>query len=212
MARASLTFKFCLLVVYLVAYLIFYSWPNFYPIFTPRFLPLLGIDRAVPFVPWTFAVYLSDYVLIAVVILLLPELDRFLRFARMVFGVLILSGFVFLFFPTIYPRPEYPADPGMLIKFFMNIVCSLDQATNCFPSHHVAATSVAAWNMRHKGPRVTALFFFWALLIFASTLTTKQHYFVDILGGVIVASVVIYLEPKLFSLWQNRHSKPAASL
>jgi len=212
MARASLSFKFRLLLLYIAAYLIFYSWPNFYPILPPKLLPLLSIDQAIPFLPWSFAVYLSDYLLALTVILMLTEKARFIQYAQMTFGVLIVCGIVFFIYPTVYPRPEYPTDPGPLVRFFMNVVCSLDQPTNCFPSHHVAVTSVATWNIRYRGPKVTALFILWSCLIFFSTLTTKQHYFVDILGGVVVALVVIYLNPKLFPAQRGAAATPSASL
>jgi membrane-associated phospholipid phosphatase len=212
MAPASPSYKFFMLVAYIVAYVVFYTWPNSFPLFTPKLLPLSPIDEAIPFVPWTFAIYLSDYVLALFVICSIREKDRFLSFSRMAFGVLIVCGIVFMLFPTAYPRPEYPSDVGPLIRFFMNVVSSLDQPTNCFPSHHVAAAMVATWNIRYRGSKVTMAVMFWSLLIFVSTLTTKQHYFVDILGGVIVAALVIYLDPKVIRVLQRIQTAPRASL
>ncbi|MEZ4751819.1 MAG: phosphatase PAP2 family protein [Bdellovibrionota bacterium] len=45
-----------------------------------------------------------------------------------------------------------------------------------------------AWHLASR------FYWIWALAIFASTLTTKQHYFYDILGGLVVAACVGALE------------------
>jgi membrane-associated phospholipid phosphatase len=42
------------------------------------------------------------------------------------------------------------------------------------------------------------LFWLWTLTIYVSTLTTKQHYFLDILGGLAVMLIIASLEWALF--------------
>lgn len=197
MARCTIGYKIFLFAVYAVAYSILYLLPNLRPPIAPSMLPLSALDHWVPFLPWTFAIYVSDYIMILSVILLITQVDEFNSFARQVFGVLLFCGVIFLFFPTTYPRPVYPEVANPLVSFAMNLVGTFDTPNNCFPSHHVAVTSIGAWCVRNR-PRLLKLYSFWAVAIFLSTLTTKQHYAVDILGGLGVAAVVVILEHRLF--------------
>lgn len=209
----SVSWKFKLLMLgwFSLAYLFFYIYPNFHPSFQPYYLPLWKVDHVVPFLPWTFIVYLSDYVLIACVIALINDMPRFRSFARVCFLTLIMCGTFFLFFPTRYPRPHYPEIDNALISALMALVKHLDTPNNCFPSMHVAITGTATWCLRFKGPKLFSIYALWAIAIFVSTMTTKQHYFVDILGGVaIVASVALiewFFFTKDFLKLQQRLSK-----
>lgn len=202
--RSTWKYKVLLVLGFAAAYMILYVLPNFHPLFPPRHLPLLAIDRAVPFLPWTFIIYLSDYLLALTVILWIDSHDRFHSLARVAFTVLVLSGICFIFFPTTYPRPVYPTDEPWLVQFFMNLVGGADTPNNCFPSMHVALTGACTYGIRNCTNKVRFTYFVWSLLIFGSTLTTKQHYFVDILGGIVVAAVAILLEEKCY----NRLTRP----
>jgi membrane-associated phospholipid phosphatase len=195
--QASFLYKLKSFCIFAVVYFVFYVYPNFFGEHAVE-LPLWAIDRAVPFLPWTFIFYTSDYLLIFIAILMISELSRFQAYARMCFWVLIISGLFFFFYPTTYPRPSYPTDENWLVSLVMGLVGAADTPRNCFPSMHVALTAVATLGVRYKGPRVFSLFCLWSLAIFVSTLTTKQHYFADILGGVGVVALSAFLDRLLF--------------
>lgn len=194
MTKASWRYKFTLLCLYMVAYGVFYLWPNFSPIFAPTQLPLLDIDRAMPFVPWTFLIYLSDYLLFTVAFVLLVEIEEWNAFVRVAFATLAVCGCFFLFYPTTYPRPNYPAVTNPIVAFAMNLIATADTPNNCFPSMHVAMTSVVAWSFRKRSRPLFAFLLLWSVAIFYSTLTTKQHYFMDIIGGLSVVAVLAVLD------------------
>jgi membrane-associated phospholipid phosphatase len=181
-------------VAFGVAYNLLYILPNFHPIFHPMRLPLLGIDYAVPFIPWTVMIYLSEYVMVPLVVILHRDLESFQSQVRITFGVLILCGLFFMFWPTTYPRPVYPTQGSPFILFWLNVVAGADTPNNCFPSMHVAMSAAATWSLRRRDWRLYLFFGLWAFAIFVSTLTTKQHYAVDILGGLGVLSTVAILE------------------
>lgn len=191
-------YKLLLLGLFSTFYYFFYIIPNMNPLTQPRQLSLLLIDRAVPFLTWTFWVYLSEYILVVVTMALLKDWDEFNSWARMNFGALFICGVFFLIYPTTYPRPIYPEENNVFVAFAMNLVANADTANNCFPSLHVAITASTAWFFRSSGRKRFLLFAFWGLAILSSTLTTKQHYFVDIIGGLGVTVIVAYLEPMLF--------------
>ncbi|GAK55644.1 hypothetical protein U27_02478 [Candidatus Vecturithrix granuli] len=192
------SYKLRLVGLYVLAFGVFYLYPNLFPLFEPVYLPLLAIDVNIPLVPWTFLIYVSDYVLILLVVILLKEREQFVSFARMAFGVLVGCGLFFLFFPTVYPLPPYPDVDNLMVAAVMKFIQIVDQPRNCFPSMHVALTSVSSWAMRSFGRKVHLIFWIWTFMIYVSTLTTKQHYALDIVGGMGVMLIMILLEKRLF--------------
>jgi membrane-associated phospholipid phosphatase len=191
-------YKIFLLGVFAAFYSVFYIYPNFYPLTPPRHLPVMPIDKTAPLLTWTFWVYLSEYILVAVVIAVLDDWADFNSWARMNFGALFICGAFFLLYPTAYPRPVYPDEQNTFVALAMNLVASFDTANNCFPSLHVAITTITVWFFRSQGRWLFVTFSIWGLAIIVSTMTTKQHYFIDIVGGLGVTSLVVYLEPILF--------------
>ncbi len=194
MHRPSWKSKLTLLFLYAIAYGVFYIWPNFRPPFPPTQLPLLDIDRSMPLIPWTFVVYLSDYLLFTAAFFILEEREEWYAFVRMAFATLIVCGIFFIFFPTTYPRPPYPPVDNPIVLFCMNLIGAADTPNNCFPSMHVAMTSVVAWNVRRKSRGCFVFFLVWTAAIILSTLTTKQHYFMDIVGGLSVVAILALLD------------------
>ena len=186
--------KFKLFGLFSVCYGIFYIVPNFYAQWQPLQLPLTDFDKTVPFLPWTFLVYTSDYVLIALAVLLVSNKEHFASFSRMMFSALILSGLFFWIFPTTYPRPIYPSVENSWIQAAMDLVYVADTPNNCFPSMHVALTTIAAWNLRRRSRPEVFFFSVWTLAVIVSTLTTKQHYLADVVGGLGLVLVVILCE------------------
>ncbi len=179
--------KLSLLAVYALAYQIFYTIPNLYPLYAPKMISLMGVDLVTPFVPWTFVIYISHYVLALSAILLINSEENFWSYVRMMFLTLLISGSFFWFFPTVYPRPDYPDVDNWLVSFTMNLVRSADTPNNCFPSMHVATAVVTTLIMRQVRPRFFWIYLSWTIAVLISTLTTKQHYFIDIIGGCGVA-------------------------
>src|SRR3989338_733761 len=186
-------YKLGVFVAYMVAYTFFYIFPNFLPLHPPRLLPLYPIDLAIPLIPWTFLIYTSDYVLIFLAVYFQPSITEFRLFTRQALLVLVICGGFFWLLPTTYPRPDYPETSNWLLSFVMNSVRTADTPNNCFPSMHVALTGISAWSIRAIRPRYFPFFVFWALAVFVSTMTTKQHYILDIIGGIAVLVIVLAL-------------------
>lgn len=164
-----------------------YSGLGHCPWTRPHYLPFTALDRAIPLLPWTLLIYVSDYLFILLVLLSLKKAEDFsTAFYRMIVGI-ALSFVIFLFFPTVYPRPLLPVEPFWSEIFLY--LHFLDQPTNCFPSLHVSITLIAAASMQPSSRVLHSLGWIWALAICLSTLTTKQHYAWDVLGGVAMAWV-----------------------
>lgn len=100
----------------------------------------------------------------------------------------IFSGMVFFACPTRIPRDLAVVNSGGVANIW-SLLYAMDGDTNCLPSLHVSLALLSIWAVA-KNPRVSRFAVgAWALLIIFSTLTTKQHLLIDVLGGALVAII-----------------------
>ena len=157
----------------------------------PRSATLLALplDRQIPFVVWTVWLYLPFYA--GIFAMAITGLRRRSLFHRAVKGFLITMLIGAL--GHLADRRRIPAArrcrcrPRALSEAFLAWVQAVDPPGNVFPSLHVAHTSALAVILRRDRPRLGALAMVMALLLALSTLTTKQHFVVDVLSGWLIA-------------------------
>ena len=155
-------------------------------------VPEVALDRAFPVQPAWSLVYVSLFLaaLLPVFVVHQPELVR-----RTVLAFLfawLFSYACFLAYPTLGPRPDKLAGEGFPVWLLKQIYAA-DVRYNCLPSLHVAQCFLAAFaaNRVHRG--VGAIAGVWASLVAISTLFTKQHYVLDVAGGMALASIAYLL-------------------
>lgn len=163
---------------------------NHHPPREPVLLPLTAVDVATPFLVWTTWAYavllLSD--------LALPMCIRDTRVfndaVRAFLVVLAVNLTVWAAFPTTYPRPPPPQGDSLSEQLY-RLLMAADRPTNCFPSSHIAIPALSLWALGREHPRQAP----WMWAVFAlfslSILTTKQHYLVDLFGGLGAAALGI---------------------
>jgi membrane-associated phospholipid phosphatase len=93
---------------------------------------------------------------------------------------------VFLFYPTIAPRPDTVAGNGFA-AWGLRARYDADPPYNCFPSIHVAHSFVSALACHRVHRRLGVVTLVCAAVVVLATLLTKQHYVADALGGVALA-------------------------
>lgn len=159
-------------------------------IFPIRTVPLTWLDRVIPFQPHWIWAYLSLYLLNPIGPLFTRSRHDLFRYAR---GILFLfaCGFVcFLFFPVAGPRP-LSTDSYWLYQWLIGI----DRPYNSFPSLHagcaVYAVLFIAYSSLDTSRRalrtcLMTLSWIWVALILYSTIATRQHFFVDLPGGILL--------------------------
>jgi membrane-associated phospholipid phosphatase len=153
----------------------------------PHLLPLTTIDRAVPFLPWTGWIYATVFPFPLLAAALVRD-DRGVRAMLAAFiGVTTVLFAVFLAYPTVYPRPALAG--GGVLALPLELIFRIDLPRNCLPSGHVTAAFLTAFSVRRLRPRLGAALVFWAAVISVSTLTTKQHYFWDVISGVLLSAL-----------------------
>ncbi len=153
-------------------------------------------DRKIPFMPeWSiiylgcFAFWTANYIMIA-----RQEKENWFRFATADYLSRIVCAFFFIVLPTTNVRPEVVGDG--LFQTLMRFVYQMDDASNLFPSIHCLVSWFCFIGIRGRKEIPLWYRFFscvMAVLVFASTLFTKQHFIIDVFAGVILAEVCYYI-------------------
>ncbi|HJV32722.1 MAG TPA: phosphatase PAP2 family protein, partial [Patescibacteria group bacterium] len=138
-----------------------------------------------PFASAFVAPYLSAYLLPFAAFAALRERRKFRRFAAVVAGTIAFSAAVFVLWPLTIARPDLGF--GSFSDHLLAALYAADRPTNLFPSLHVSLSFLFALAVGDARPRLRPWALAWAALIAVSTLLTRQHYLVDVVGGVIVA-------------------------
>jgi membrane-associated phospholipid phosphatase len=127
------------------------------------------------------------------VVVVRPE-KLFKRTLQAYVMMMVIAYAGFLLYPTIAPRPANVNAEGFF-AWCLRLTYSLDTRYNCFPSLHVANSFVSALACYRVHKKVGIAAMLWSALIAVSTLFTKQHYVVDVIGGTMMAllAYVVFL-------------------
>lgn len=170
-----------------IAHFLFYSLyflTNHYQLFEPKTLPLYNFEEMMPFVGWTSLIYLTTFIEIPLAMFLYPK-KGYGWIVIAVTGLFMTCIIFFILFPTTFPRPSGNSNITIFDMFR-----KVEMPTNCFPSLHCATSAFIAltfWWQKQSNWRF--VFIPWGMAIALSTLTTKQHYAIDIMGGWILALI-----------------------
>jgi len=154
------------------------------------------LDNKVPFVKEWVVIYLVCYIFWAANYILAAREgeEEWFRFAFADYLSRLICGIFFIFLPTTNIRPEIPGDD--IFSRMMRMVYSLDAPTNLFPSIHCLVSWFCFIGIR-KSKKIPfwykAFSCIFAIMVFLSTQFTKQHYLIDIFGGVLIAEFCYYI-------------------
>ena len=154
-------------------------------------------DRMVPFQPWWVLIYVLSFLFWVVNYSLVSKRspkEFWFKFASADMLARVVCGVIFVVIPTTNVRPEL-ADGGFW-NMAMGLIYSLDEPFNLFPSIHCLASWMCYIGIRRNKDVSTGykvFSFVFALLICASTQFTKQHYIVDVVGGLILAELCFFV-------------------
>ena len=167
-----------------------------------------SFDRAIPFVPWTWWLYFPGYLCsLLLVVFAMRRLDVYYRTLLTLLVAQCLITIIYLIVPSTFPRPVDWGGTGFTadaIRWFWTI----DPPNNTFPSSHVTVSVIAALAMlRERNPLFSASALF-ALVVIVTVHTTKQHYWVDAVGGIAVALACYRV---MFGDWPQVHAAAADS-
>jgi len=174
------------------------------------FIPKIpAIDDRIPIVPVFITIYIFSYVfwIFGPIIASLTEKRNFINYIIGLSAAYIVGFLIFLFAPTYMDRAAeglmvYADKPGIFNQLLASIYGADggNLAFNLFPSYHCLISLYCYLGIRRrtevsKGIRIYSLIM--TLLICMSTVLTKQHYFIDIIGGLSIAIICYIIVEKL---------------
>ena len=180
-----------------------------YIFFSVTIMPSSFIDKWISFNDKGIWLYQSLYFLTSFVALQFIEKEKLLQYSMGVILICIISYCFFLFVPTECPRPS----ANGTCTFYQRFV-TIESPLNAFPSLHVALAMYAALSATYY-TEINKIWrfivWFWALAIVYSTLITKQHVMIDVLGGGVLAIIIYKIGKKegmhdRFYFWFNKIS------
>lgn len=157
------------------------------------------LDRLLPFWPPSAAVYLGCYLfwVLNYILIARQEKKEVCRFFSADFISRVVCLACFLWFPTTNCRPAVEAD-GFWNRVMLFIYAA-DAPDNLFPSIHCLVSWFCYIGIRGK-KEIPVWYqgasFFMAALVCISTLLTKQHVIIDVIGGVLLAELCFLLGKK----------------
>lgn len=154
------------------------------------------LDRLIPVVPSSTIIYLGCYIFWVANYVLIAQIgkEHFYQFQVADLLSRVVCFLIYIIMPTTNVRP-YVENIGIFEKI-LNWVWSVDPAANLFPSIHCLVSWFCYIGIRGKEQiplwyqRFSLIF---AILVCISTQLTKQHYLIDIVGGILLAELTYYI-------------------
>ena len=150
-------------------------------------VPQVALDRMLPLWPGWSLVYGSLFLAALLPVFVIHQRELVDRTIRSFLFVWLAAYAVFLFYPTVASHTGRHEGEGFSAAA-LRLIYDSDTRWNCFPSLHVAQCFLAAFACHRVHRGVGRVASAWASLVALSTLFTKQHYVLDVVGGVALAS------------------------
>jgi membrane-associated phospholipid phosphatase len=154
------------------------------------------LDDTVPFQPAWVWVYLIPYLIAPVAIgAMLPS--NFTWYVQRGLVVVAISLIIFAAAPTqVAPRPPSNFGDGVTGMMYKHMVEVDEPPANAAPSLHVSLTFLLALALCRDAPRWAWLTITCVVLVWLATLFTRQHHIIDVVTGILLASLVVAFWPK----------------
>lgn len=172
------------------ATLILYQLTNRVHLFPPRLLPFTRVDSFMPFWPWTVWIYFTEYAFFVYAYFFMKDLRLVTRYYYAYMTILLVSETVFVFFPVTFPRADFPAVGDSIHVAAMNFLRTyMDAPANCLPSLHVSSCFISSLCFWQESKPKAVFLCLWSSFVAIATMTTKQHYFVDVWTALLLTAV-----------------------
>lgn len=165
----------------------------------------IWIDERIPFVPFFVLFYILAYLQWGWNYLFHSRQSREFCYHLVTSDLIakVICMAFFLAMPTCMARPEVVGD-GIWEQLTRIIYSADTPALNLFPSIHCLGSWIAfraALQMKNMPRWYAPAQLVLSILVFASTVMIKQHFFVDIFAGIAVVEIGWFLS-KRFRLWR----------
>ena len=181
---------------------ILYAPSNHFHLFEPKILSFSPLDLAIPFIPITAWVYFTEYLFVVVAYLGCKNLINLNKYFYSFLVLQTVSVIIFYLWPTTYPRELFPlisSEMDSITYWAFSSLRVADTPANCCPSLHVSSVYLSSLIFLDDQPKKFPWFFLWATAVAISTLTTKQHYLIDVVTGFGMAALCYLIFHRRFS-------------
>ena len=153
-----------------------------------------AIDAKIPFSIYAIIPYSTWFFLLIIVPYLLYKKDRnsLAKYIVSYLVMVVIADIIFISYPTTVARPEVTGTN--IIELITRLVFWVDTPIlNCFPSMHCAISM--SWLLyiitsKETNKKEKIIIPILCVAIMISTLFIKQHVFIDLVSGVILATIV----------------------
>lgn len=157
------------------------------------------IDQYIPFVPFFISFYILAYVqwIIGYIVIAREDKKTCFQFCTAELIAKLLCLFFFFVFPTTIVRPEVTGSG--INEILTRFIYSADAPVNLFPSIHCLESWMCfrgALHLKKVSKKYKFGMFVFTIFVCLSTVFVKQHVFLDIIGGILVVEVGIFLTKK----------------
>ncbi|MBO6575904.1 MAG: phosphatase PAP2 family protein [Rhodothermales bacterium] len=163
----------------------------------------IGLDHAIPLWEWTVWIYSFCYIIPVFAVLAVQDGHRLNRLLVAVFVSTLSAAVVYAAVPVIYPYPEI-ADTVSGRFLAWQVALDFEPGGNKLPSLHVANAFLVWLAVRSRGRAWSWALLAAAVIISASTLTTKRHLVGDVVLGTAWAFWAWWASGILHRRWFDR--------
>ncbi len=148
-------------------------------------------DSHIPLIPLFVLPYISFFPFVVLAVLALWNTPYETAFLSALIIAKSLAMLFWYFYPNGAVRPQIAAESWLhklLLLFYRH-----DKDTNAFPSSHVFLSLLSSYFLALAHPAYAVVSWVTGSLITLSTVFTKQHYVVDVAGGVVMVVLAVTL-------------------
>ena len=184
-ARVAIFWQICVAILVFTYFELGYLWSGSGHSFYDSVDATLTIDQKIPLIPFFIVFYMLGYLFVFLPCFLLKKREEFFWGVTTFIIMLSVAFIIFKYFPIhMYKTYARGGDAFSTLTYFQQ---RADVSYNNCPSLHVALNLFSWLILLKRWPRVIIWIFPLPILIIFSTLFVKQHLFVDVIGGIILA-------------------------
>lgn len=120
------------------------------------------------------------------------------------FGIVPAAGPQFYF-----PSPEKDLPIAFIFDKVMHFIqANAEQPTAAFPSSHVGISIIILLLIRKRAQLFFKIAVPFVIILILSTVYIKAHYAIDVIGGILIAPIILYLASALYKIpFLNKETK-----
>ncbi|MFU0824754.1 phosphatase PAP2 family protein [Clostridium sp.] len=193
---------FLYLLLFIPLILVFYFCEKF---ITPKYIMHSKYDDYIPFIKFFIIPYMFWFVYMAIgfVYFGLKSREDFIKLFKFIFFGMSISYAIFILFPNWQNMRPVLRDKDVFSEA-VGFIYSVDSSTNVFPSIHVINAigvniAICKSSLFEGRKNMKILSSLAMILICASTLFIKQHSLIDVIGGIVLSTILyvcIYYVPE----------------